>query len=61
MVKVRARGEDVRRFILEHVEKHPANISKIASEHLGITRQALNNHTARTSKLSFQLYMLISM
>lgn len=47
MVKVRTRGEDIRRFILEHVEKHPTNISKIASEHFGITRQALNKHLQR--------------
>jgi len=47
MVKVRARGEDIRRFILEHVEKHPANISKMAAEHFGVTRQALNKHLQR--------------
>lgn len=44
MTKVRARGEDIRRYILEHVEKHPNNIGKVASDHFGITRQAVNKH-----------------
>lgn len=44
MTKVRARGEDIRRYILEHVEKHPNDISKLTAEHFGITRQAINKH-----------------
>lgn len=44
MTKVRERGENVRRFILEHVEKHPADISRVTSDHFGITRQAVNVH-----------------
>jgi len=44
MTRVRARGEDIRRFILEHVEKHPADISRTTSEHFAITRQAVNKH-----------------
>lgn len=44
MTKVRARGEDIRRFILEHVEKHPSDIGRITSEHFNITRQAVNKH-----------------
>jgi anti-sigma regulatory factor (Ser/Thr protein kinase) len=44
MTKVRARGEDIRRFILEHVEKHPTDIGRITSEHFKITRQAINKH-----------------
>lgn len=44
MTKIRARGEDVRRFILERVEKHPANISKVTADHFSITRQAVNRH-----------------
>jgi anti-sigma regulatory factor (Ser/Thr protein kinase) len=47
MNRVRARGEDVRRFILDHVEKHPQDISKMTSEHFGITRQAVNKHLQR--------------
>ena len=44
MAGVRSRGEDIRRYILEHVEKYPNDIGKIASEHFGITRQAVNKH-----------------
>ena len=44
MTKVRARGEDIRRFILEHVEKHPADISRMTSDHFKISRQAVNQH-----------------
>lgn len=47
MTRVRARGEDIRRFILEHVEKHPADISKLTAEHFKITRQAVNKHLQR--------------
>lgn len=44
MTKVRSRGEDIRRYILDHVEKHPNDISKITAEHFAITRQAVNKH-----------------
>lgn len=47
MTRVRARGEDIRRFILEHVEKHPRDIGKLTSDHFGITRQAVNKHLQR--------------
>jgi len=47
MTRVRARGEDIRRFILDNVEKHPTDISKITGEHFGITRQAVNKHLQR--------------
>src|SRR5665213_916368 len=47
LMRVRARGEDIRRFILEHVEKHPNNVSRLASEHFNITRQAVNKHLRR--------------
>ncbi len=46
-MRVRARGEDIRRFILEHVEKHPNDVSKLACEHFRITRQAVNKHLRR--------------
>lgn len=46
-MRVRARGEDIRRFILEHVEKHPNDVAKLASEHFKITRQAVNKHVRR--------------
>jgi anti-sigma regulatory factor (Ser/Thr protein kinase) len=41
---VRARGQDVRNFILENVEKHPKNLSSLAAQHFGITRQAVVKH-----------------
>ncbi len=47
MIKIRARGEDIRRFILEHIEKHPSDISKVTAIHFGITRQAVNKHLQR--------------
>jgi len=47
MNRVRARGEDIRRFILEHVEKHPSDIAKAAAEKFGISRQAVNKHLQR--------------
>lgn len=47
MPRVRARGEDIRRFILEHVEKHPGDVTKLTAEHFDITRQAVNKHLRR--------------
>lgn len=47
MTGVRARGEDVRRFLLEHVDKHQGDIAKVAAVHFGITRQAVNKHLKR--------------
>lgn len=47
MAKVRARGEDVRRFIIENVERAPATIARITAEHFSVTRQAVNKHLKR--------------
>jgi predicted transcriptional regulator len=47
MTKVRARGEGIRQFILDHVEKHPADISRLTAKHFGITCQAVNKHLQR--------------
>jgi anti-sigma regulatory factor (Ser/Thr protein kinase) len=44
MVKVRTRGERVRSYILENVEKYPQDIAKRTAEHFGTTRQAVNKH-----------------
>lgn len=44
MTRVRGRGEKIRRFILNHVEKHPTDIAKLTAEHFEITRQAVNKH-----------------
>ncbi len=43
-MRIRARGEDVRRFILENVEKYPSDIAKRTAEHFKITRQAVHKH-----------------
>jgi anti-sigma regulatory factor (Ser/Thr protein kinase) len=43
----RARGEDVRRFILDHVDEHPSDIAKRAASHFHITRQAVHKHMRR--------------
>lgn len=50
MTKVRARGEDIRRYILEHVEAHPKDICKRTAEKFGITRQAVNKHLQRLTE-----------
>lgn len=45
--RVRARGEDIRKFIIENVGKNPKQISNITAAHFGITRQAVNKHLQR--------------
>lgn len=50
MTGVRARGEDIRRFIVQHIEKHPDDISRVAAERFAITRQAVNKHLTRLKK-----------
>jgi anti-sigma regulatory factor (Ser/Thr protein kinase)/biotin operon repressor len=47
MSRVRLRGEETRRFILEKVETHAGDVSKIAAAHFGVTRQAINKHLQR--------------
>jgi len=47
MSRVRARGEDVRRFILEKIEQHPSDVSRVTARHFNITRQAVNKHLQR--------------
>lgn len=44
MSRVRQRGEDIRRFILENVEKDGSHIGKLTSDHFHITRQAASKH-----------------
>lgn len=44
MRRVYARGEDICRFILEHVAHHPNDIAKFAGSHFGISRQAISKH-----------------
>lgn len=47
MGQVRARGEDVRRYIIENVEKFPKDISKKTAARFKISRQAVNKHLRR--------------
>lgn len=44
MTRVRTRGEEMRHYILEHIEKHPSDITKMAAQHFSISRQAVNKH-----------------
>lgn len=44
MTKVCARGEQIRQFILDQVEAHPADIAKLAGARFGISRQAIGKH-----------------
>lgn len=44
MTRVRARGEVIRRFILQNVHDNPSNISNLAIHRFGVTRQAINQH-----------------
>lgn len=50
MTGVRARGEDIRRYILDNINKHPNKISKITADKFGITRQAVNKHLQRLTE-----------
>jgi anti-sigma regulatory factor (Ser/Thr protein kinase) len=43
-MKIRARGEQIRSFIIENIEKYPHDIAKITSEKFSISRQAVNKH-----------------
>src|SRR6476620_10693016 len=47
MSGLRKRGEDVRCFLLQNVEKEPAGLTQKAAERFGITRQAVNKHLQR--------------
>lgn len=44
---VRGRTEDIRRYILEHVESNPEDVAKLTATKFGITRQAVNKHIKR--------------
>ena len=50
MTRVRARGEDIRLYILDNIEKHPNEISRLTTEKFAITRQAVNKHLHRLIK-----------
>src|SRR5216683_1722284 len=44
MTKVRARGEQVRTFMLQSLEQHPRDIVPFAAQHFEISRQAAHRH-----------------
>ena len=44
---VRARGEKIRRYILNRIEKSPDDVTKATAKQFGITRQAVNKHLRR--------------
>jgi len=50
MVGLRARGEAIRRFILENVGSNPGDIVAKTADKFGITRQAVNVHVSRLVK-----------
>jgi anti-sigma regulatory factor (Ser/Thr protein kinase) len=47
MTKVRAGGEAVQRFLIEHIAAHPADIVRVAAEKFDCTRQAVHKHLQR--------------
>lgn len=47
MSTVRDRGEAVRKFIIENLEAHPADIVRLTVEKFGCTRQAVHKHLQR--------------
>jgi anti-sigma regulatory factor (Ser/Thr protein kinase)/biotin operon repressor len=50
ITRVHAKGENIRRFIVERVEKHPRDIAKATADHFKITRQAVNKHLQKLSR-----------
>jgi anti-sigma regulatory factor (Ser/Thr protein kinase)/biotin operon repressor len=42
--RVRARGEEIRGFILTNIEKNSSDIARLVGERFGISRQAVNKH-----------------
>lgn len=47
MTGVRARGERIRRYILDQVEESSVDVTRATAEQFGITRQAVNKHLRR--------------
>lgn len=47
MTKVRAGGEPVRKFLIENIAEHPADIVRMATEKFGCSRQAVHKHLQR--------------
>jgi len=47
MRRVYSRGEDICRYLLQHVEAHPNDIARFAADHFKISRQAVHKHLQR--------------
>jgi hypothetical protein len=47
MTRVRQRGEEIRRFILENVQANQRKITRLAAERFGVTRQAIHQQIAK--------------
>jgi anti-sigma regulatory factor (Ser/Thr protein kinase)/biotin operon repressor len=47
MTRVRAGGEPVRRFIIEHLDAHPRDIVRVTAEKFQCSRQAVHKHLRR--------------
>ena len=57
MAGVRARGEEIRRFILDNAKKHPTDLANLTAQNFGISRQAAIKHL---KKLAEQGYLQVS-
>ncbi|NOS89611.1 MAG: DUF4325 domain-containing protein [Methylococcaceae bacterium] len=44
MPKLRKKTEEIRQFIIAHVEQHPKDIANLTAKQFAITRQAVNKH-----------------
>ena len=44
MVKIRKSTEEIRHFILSHVQEHPSDIVKFTADHFGMSKQGINKH-----------------
>ncbi|MGI0494543.1 STAS-like domain-containing protein [Alkalinema pantanalense CENA528] len=44
MSKLLKRSEQIRQFILSHVEEHPQDVAILAAQEFGVSRQAINRH-----------------
>jgi len=47
MVGIRKRGEEIRKFILDNIERHPKDIVTLTAHTFDISRQAVNKHMQR--------------
>src|SRR5258708_27403459 len=47
MKRIRSRGEEIRKYILENIDDNSSGIAKLTASHFNITRQAVNKHLQR--------------